>query len=194
MSNRYLILVRHANSRISAESPSRTWPLSAQGEDRARQLAAALQPYHPSLILTSSEPKAVRTGELMAEALGLSVEASLAEFDEVDRAGIPYAATPAEFQAGVARFFAQPGTAVYGPETAFEARGRFADGLYELIDETPNDNIVLVSHATVMALFAAPSLGMTPHDLWLELQRLGMPAYIVLSLPDLAFVALGGLD
>lgn len=193
MATRYLILVRHANTRPTADRPARSWPLTPAGEDRARQLAAHLRPYEPTVIITSSEPKAIRTGQLLAEALQLEVADALPDFDETDRDGVPYYPSQAEFAAALAHFFDHPADIVLGRESAYDARGRFANAFYELVDETPNGNILLVSHAAILSLFAAPSLNLTPYQLWQRWQGLGMPAYLVLTLPDLAYVALAGL-
>lgn len=190
---RYLILVRHANSQLSADTPAHAWPLSPLGEQRARQLAAYLRPYEPAVIITSSEPKAIRTGQLLAEELNLEVADSLSDFDETDRHGVPFYPTAAEFEAALAQFFAHPADIILGRESAYDARGRFASAFYELIDEAPNGNIVLVSHAAILSLFAAASLDLTPYELWLRWQHLGMPAYLILTLPDLTYITLAGL-
>ncbi len=191
---RYLILVRHSQSAITPDRPASTWQLTPAGQQRARELAGHLRPFQPDTIFTSEEPKAQETGAILAQALGIEVEEALAEFNEQHRLHVPFFDTPEAFQTAVAEFFARPAELVLGEETAYDARGRFANGIYELVDETPNGNLMVVTHATVMALFSAPCLPQDPYHLWQTIQRLGMPCYLVLTLPDLAFVTLGGLD
>lgn len=191
---RYLILVRHSESAVVADQPAHTWTLTPAGRQRAHQLAGLLRPFQPDAIFTSEEPKAQETGALLAEALGIEVEEALPEFNEHQRWHTPFFDTPEAFQAAVAELFARPADLVLGEETAYDARGRFANGIYELVDETPNGNLMVVTHGTVMALFSAPCLQQTPYYVWQTIQRLGMPCYIVLTLPDLTFVTLGGLD
>ena len=65
----HLILVRHSAPEIVPQVPARAWHLSAVGRARCVPLAAALAPYQPRAIITSVEPKAVETGQIVAEQL-----------------------------------------------------------------------------------------------------------------------------
>lgn len=188
-----LILVRHSNSQPVADVPAHAWQLSAEGERRAIQLADVLRPYRPNLIVTSSEPKAIRTGQLLAGALSLTVSGSDAAFDEHERSGVPWFDSVTEFQAAVADFFAHPAEIVLGTESADTARRRFAAGVARLMTAQSAETIVIVTHGTVMALFAAKCLSMTPHQLWLHIQQIGMPAYLTMTWPDQQDIAIGGL-
>jgi broad specificity phosphatase PhoE len=46
----------------------------------------------------------------------------------------------------------------------------------------PEGDLVVVSHGTVVALFVAAATGVEPYAFW---NRLGLPSFVVLSLPGL---------
>ena len=49
----------------------------------------------------------------------------------------------------------------------------------------PAGNLAIVSHGTVMTLFLAHVSGIDPVPFW---KQLGLPAFVVLSYPDLALL------
>ena len=77
----------------------------------------------------------------------------------------------AELEATIARFFAQPERRSMGNETAVGA----------VCARHPYETIVVVAHGTVITLFISRLTGQEPFPLW---KRLGLPSFIVLSLPD----------
>lgn len=187
----HLILVRHAPSRPLPDRPARDWPLAAPG--LPGRLAHIVRPFRPNPILSSSEVKAVATATRLAEALGVPYGGARATLDEHDRHGVPYFAAEADFLAAVERFFAVPDAVVLGRESADSARARFRAGVAAVLADFPGASPLLVTHGTVMALFAAPALGQPPVAVWRTIQRLGMPLVLVLTLPDLALVTLQGM-
>lgn len=192
---RKLILIRHAETKGSAEIPNRDWPLTERGRASIPALAEAIRPFQIDTLITSTHGKAIETGELLSADLGIEVDDTVAEFDEHDRsANAPYMANKADFETMMARFFAEPAEVVFGTESAFDARGRFASGIYDTQDESPNGNIAIVTHGTVMALFIARCLGVEAYDVWRDIQRLGMPCYAVLSLPDFTMLGLAAVS
>ena len=50
----------------------------------------------------------------------------------------------------------------------------------------PRDNLAIVAHGTVIALFVAACAGIAPHSFW---RRLGLPSFVVLSLPERSVLA-----
>ncbi|MCO5206000.1 MAG: histidine phosphatase family protein [Anaerolineae bacterium] len=185
--------MRHSNSQPVAGVPAHDWQLSAEGENRAIQLADVLRPYRPNVIVTSTEPKAVRTGELLADALGVTFASSDPAFNEHERSRVPWFDSVEAFHAAVADFFAHPDQVVLGSESADTAQRRFTDGVERLLGQQSVSRVAVVTHGTVMALFAAPFAGITPHELWLRIQQFGMPAYLVIDWYDKKLVANGGL-
>lgn len=190
---RHLILVRHSTSQPTSDLPNSEWQLTEEGRQRVTNLAETLKLYNIETIVTSTQAKAVKTGELLADILGVEVEDNIAEFDENDRTDFPFFDSIDEFRAEMKRFFETPSEIVVGTESAFDARGRFAGGIYELLDETPNGTVAVVTHGTVMSLFLGRVLAQPAHDIWLSIQELGMPCYAVLSTPDLSVLKVSGV-
>jgi broad specificity phosphatase PhoE len=102
-------------------------------------------------------------------------------FHEHDRSNLPY--LPAEeFKTLVAEFVRRPSDLVMGRETAHQARERFSNAVQRLVTERSSGNIAIVAHGTVITLFVTERVGIEPYAFW---QRLGLPSFVVLSLPDL---------
>lgn len=177
---RRLILVRHAAPRVQPDIRARDWPLSAEGRTQAERLAARLTALcAPAVVYSSPERKAFETAGLIACALGLKVERA-GDLREHDRTGAGYLDADA-FAAAIARFFTHPEELVFGRETAAQAGARFAAVVRELSARAPNRDILLVTHGTVLTLYAAAVAGVAPLPFW---RGLGMPAAVVFSLPD----------
>ncbi len=70
---KYLILVKHSLPSIVEDKPAREWNLSNEGRMRSQTLAEKLAPYQPEVIISSIEPKAVQTAEVVAHLLGLQM-------------------------------------------------------------------------------------------------------------------------
>lgn len=72
-----------------------------------------------------------------------------------------------------------------GNETANDALNRFVRALDEVVTSYPSENVAIVTHPTVMSLYIASRTGTDCYGYW---KRLGMPAFAVLSLPDLRLI------
>lgn len=181
---RKLILIKHAAPEIVPNVPANQWRLSAGGRARCSRLAQHVAAYAPAHIISSTEPKASETAHLASIALGVpwSTQDGLHEHD---RSAVPFLGD-AEFNAAVARFFAEPDTLVFGGETAAAARERFSTAIAAVLREHPEGNLAVVAHGTVITLFVAQANQIDAFDLW---QRLGLPSYVVLALPDLRLLA-----
>ncbi|MCA9974020.1 MAG: histidine phosphatase family protein [Anaerolineales bacterium] len=176
-----LLLVRHSHVAQDPARPSHAWPLSADGRSRAQQLAPHLQPFGPTRIVTSTEPKAAETGQILAAVLGLPLHAAPG-LQEHARHGAPYYPTRAAFAAAVAALFRRPEEQVFGEETAVQALRRFAAAVDAQLAAYPDDTLTVVSHGTVLTLFIChhnPQLD--PIPFW---QSMTLPCAAVLSLPE----------
>jgi broad specificity phosphatase PhoE len=180
---RKLILVRHSLPVISGEQPASQWQLSEEGRRRCERLAELLARHHPSSIVTSIEPKATETGQIVGTRLGIPVEAA-PDLHEHERPGTDLDSVE-RFQAKVARLLQHPGESVFGAETGDEVRERFAAAVDEVMRQHPHGNLSIVSHGTVITLFVARAAGIDPVPFWREL---GLPAFVVLSYPSLALL------
>ena len=180
---RELILVRHSLPVISSEQPASQWQLSEEGRRRCERLAELLAPHRPSAIVTSTEPKAIETGQIVGKRMGIPVEAA-PDLHEHERPGTDLD-TVEQFQAKVGRLLQHPGEQVFGAETGDEARDRFTAAVGDVMRQHPGGNLAIVSHGTVMTLFVARAAGIDPVPFW---RKLGLPAFVVLSYPGLALL------
>jgi broad specificity phosphatase PhoE len=179
----YLILIKHSLPEIVEDKPAREWVLSEEGRKRCQPLAQALTEYKPDRIVTSTELKAQETGEIIARALGLPCTTAH-NLHEHER---PFLASRAEFEDRIRNFFIQPKERVFGNESANEACNRFAQAIRDVIEQQPDKNVAAVAHGTVITLFVTRHNAIEPYPLW---QRLDLPSFIVLSLPDFKQMAL----
>jgi broad specificity phosphatase PhoE len=180
-----LILVRHAASSPDPCVAPSQWPLSDVGRQSCAALAQALAPYLPAALYSSREAKATETAALTARALGLgfAVRPGLQEHARTTDDWL----APEAFQAAVAGLFARPAEVVFGQESADQAHARFAAAVDGLLAEPAQGNIVVFTHGTVLTLFVSRAVsGIEPLDF---LRRLGLPAVVVLSRPQLALEA-----
>ena len=136
------------------------------------------------MIWSSEEPKAVQTAEIVAGAFGVPVRTADG-LEEHHRDGVPYFPTQDEFEAAVEQLFEKPDQLVLGTETAEQSLARFTAAIDKVIEAGQADNVV-VTHGTVMTLYAAALAGVEPKRLW---RRLATPSFVVLGLPDHATYA-----
>lgn len=170
-----LILVRHAEPAIDPEVPAAQWPLSAQGRAQALALAA-----HPALadaraVYASTEPKARGTAAPLAARLGVPLRAAPG-LGEQQRPVLPWTG-PADRQRLIAAMFAQPEAAVTGCEPIARAQRRIVTCIAAL--RRAGDDLVLVSHGTVLHLYLAWLRGVPPNaTTW---ARIGIPDLAVVD-------------
>lgn len=179
----HLILVKHSLPEINPEVDARDWRLSAEGRSRCVALAQQLAPYQPTQFVSSDEPKAVETAEIIAAKFTLP-NAVAAGLHEHDRRNTPYLASRQDFEAAIVKFFDKPNQLVYGNETANQASSRFTTAVSKIC-KASEGNLVIVSHGTVITLFVAAHNAIKPFAFW---KNLAMPAIVVLRLPDFRLV------
>jgi broad specificity phosphatase PhoE len=180
---RKLLLVKHAVPDIVPTLPAHAWHLSADGQRRCLLLARLLAPYCPATIVSSREPKAAETAAHVATHLHTSWR--LGEgLHEHNRAHVGYL-TREHFDHAVAAFFSHPDELCFGQETAHQARVRFHTAIDTLLCDTSAGNLIVITHGTVITLFVAHHTGLPAFPLW---QRLGLPSFVVLTLPEFGLV------
>ncbi len=143
--------------------PSEEWRLSEEGRRRCGPLAERLARYEPRVLLASSEPKARETAELVAPALGLEVQLSDG-LRETARRTVGWLA-PDDLDRGIRELFERPGEVVFGEESAAAALARFEAAVAGLPEPS-----VVVTHGTVLSLYAAPRIGRNAYELWGSLE------------------------
>lgn len=174
-----LILVRHSITQPDPATASHHWQLTDAGRERCLQLAEALRPHQPTAIISSEEGKARLTAELTAQHLGIPTETEFGLHEHL-RYTEPYEDL-ATFKARVQALLTHPDEQVYGEETGSAAGARFTRAVEAILARYPGQTVAAVAHGTVLSLFLAQTLHIDPVAYW---SALGMPAYIVLSLPD----------
>ena len=170
-----LILVRHSIPEIRSDLPSARWALSSTGRTRCTPLAEHLRAHSPSTVITSTEPKAVETGALIAASLDLETNTANG-LHEHEREHVKIV-TPGVFRRQVEAFFNSPSKLTFGSETADQAHQRFSEGLARVLPSLP-DSAVVVTHGTVLSLFVGRRTGTSPLSIW---RRLGLPCFVVLE-------------
>jgi len=174
---KYLILVKHSVPQIEIELPAHAWRLSEEGQLRAHRLAEHLQSLEPEVIVSSSEPKANETADILARQLKLETRID-PQLREHDRSNVPYL-SHAAFQGSIRAFFQNPDELVFGQETADQAHARFYHAVHAVLNEHKNKTVVIVTHGTVISLFVSRLTGSSDLELW---NRLGLPSYVAMDL------------
>lgn len=168
-----LILIKHAKPQVLPEIPSDQWPLSDEGRRLCEPLAERVRGHQPQVVVSSEEPKAAETGRIIAERLGVPFETAPG-LHEHDRSNVPHMPTR-EFISYMALFFKKPDEQVLGLETAKEARERLTGAIDEVLARHPDQNVAIVTHGTVLALYAAETAGREAFATW---RAMGLPSFI----------------
>jgi broad specificity phosphatase PhoE len=176
---RNLLLIRHAQTRPAAGVRPAEFRLTEAGRASCDSFAEKLIPWNPVVIVTSEEPKARETGQVIAETLGVPVE-SRPGLEEHHRQAVERIGTQIEFEKAVERIFGEPDRVVYGDESGTEALHRFSKAIDRVLAGYPEGNVAVVTHGTVMALFVAAHNAVEGKVFWRELK---MPDLVVLGLP-----------
>ena len=176
----HLLLVRHSQPEMIQGIPASQWHLSLEGIRRAGLLAGQLSAYDLHHIVSSIEPKAFETAQIIASSLGITTEI-IPDLHEHVREDVTFSSRQ-EFLSAIEQLFTHPGVLVMGKETADQAYDRFSQAVGDILKSFPSQDLAIVSHGTVISLFVSRRCGIPPFEFW---QRLGLPGYVVLSLPEM---------
>lgn len=174
---KHLILVKHSVPEIEQDRPANMWRLSREGQLRAHRLAEQLESFAPEVILSSNEPKAKETAEILARHLQLGMQI-LPDLYEHDRSNVPYLSHEV-FQTSMRNFFQKPDELVFGRETADQAYARFYQAVHSILNQNINKTVVIVTHGTVISLFVSRLTGSSDWELW---NMLGLPSFVAMDL------------
>ena len=178
-----LILVKHSLSAIIPTVPANQWHLSEEGRLRSQLLAQKLSIYHLDVIVSSIEPKAIETAQIIATYLDKPFEV-VEGLHEHDRSKVGFLEKK-RFEESIAHFFSQPEALILGNETADQAHHRFSRAVAGITARYSNDNVALITHGTVLTLFVSRITDLEPFSLW---KQLDLPSWIVLSHPNFELV------
>jgi broad specificity phosphatase PhoE len=174
---KYLIMVKHSLPEIVENLPAREWRLSNEGRIRAEKLADRLRGYHPEIIASSVEPKAMETAEIIAGKHGLAVHV-FEGLHEHERDTVPFLSRD-QFERAVLEFFEKPDQIVFGSESADQSRKRFERAVNSVLETHGDKTLVIVAHGTVISLFVSHLMGSPGFLLWKEL---GLPSFVVIDM------------
>lgn len=174
---KYLLLVKHSVPEISGDRPANMWRLSEEGRLRAQRLAEEVESFEPEVLVSSDEPKAKETAEILASYLRLNMQV-VPNLHEHDRSDVPYLSHEA-FQSSIRAFFQEPAQLVFGNETANQAHARFYRAVHSILNENINKTVVVVTHGTVISLFVSRLTGSSDLELW---GKLGLPSFVAMDL------------
>ncbi len=144
----YLYLIRHARSQMMGDAAWR-WPLSQRGHREANTLARQDLWRRVDRILCSPELKARQTAEPAARRWGLPLQ-GVNCLHELRRPRLID-----DYQATIARVFAEPERSIAGLETASHAADRVQRCIQDLVAAYPNQTLAVVSHGLLLTLFLA---------------------------------------
>ena len=134
--------------------------------------------------MSSSGPKAIGTAQIIANYLGLSTEI-VPGLHEHERP-LTSLTSEARYRKSIDRLFAEPDNLTFGSETANEAGQRFYQAVRPLLRRYPDQGLAVVSHGTVMAMYAAIHTNIDPHAIW---QQIGLPGALIFSRPQFQLTA-----
>ena len=174
---KYLILAKHSMPEMDETRPANTWKLSAEGQVRAQRLAEQLEDFEPEVILSSNEPKAKETAEIVASQLQLGMQI-IPDLHEHDRSNVPFLSHDV-FQLSIREFFQKPDELILGRETANQAYARFYRAIHSILNEHRNKTVIIVTHGTVISLFVARLTGSSDLELW---NKLGLPSFVAIDI------------
>src|SRR5215218_5414518 len=100
-----IVLIKHAQPLLDASKPARDWVLGSQGEEQSRRLGALLRPFLPGRLVTSPEPKALQTCEIVADELDIPMTV-VDGLQEIERPVLPIM-SPSEHERVNARIFSE---------------------------------------------------------------------------------------
>ena len=142
----------------------------------------------PSILVSSTEPKAVQTAAVISDHLGLE----LSTWDglrEHRRSGEFLAR--ADFHSSIESFFKIPSKVVFGSESCEELGLRIESEVEAALSHDSEKNAILVTHGTAMTSFVMRHWEVKPFELWKSLE---LPAYLAFTVPAFDIVGARGLD
>jgi broad specificity phosphatase PhoE len=177
---RKLILIKHAKPLVDPSKSAERWRLSDEGRQQALVLAEQIAAHQPAIIVSSDEPKAVETAQIIAQLLKVPQE-TRAGLHEHDRRNVPHMRS-GEFISNLELFFRRPRDLVLGSETAEQAVDRFERAVKDALAGHPAGNVAIVSHGTVIALLVQEYSERNGFQVWRDM---GLPSYVMFDVPEM---------
>lgn len=151
MKNKYLIL-RHAETVKDSNVHPKDWLLTPDALTKISEYISTGKFDTVTKIVSSTESKAIATGKPISEYLKLPI-IEMEEFVEVKRE--KKFLTDAKFLDQKKRELTNLDTVENDTESANEALKRFESGIAKLESENSSENILIITHGTMMSLYLA---------------------------------------
>ena len=169
--------IRHTQVNVDPNVPSTEWQVSEHGRIQTQTLSTLIEK-PPTRILTSHEPKAVITGELLGKIWNIPAQV-FPNLHEQVRGDNFFVNDHDEWLNMVADYLRFPNEHRLGMESAVQAASRMETAVLAAQTQFPDDILALVSHGRILTAFLAkhnPSLDAVAY--W---QALTLPAVIQVS-------------
>ena len=161
-----LCLVRHTTPLIDQDRPAEEWGVGEEGRAQVESILPTLEEIGPTIIVTSPEPKARITAEILAQGTGLELRID-DDLREQGLGAVPWYGGHDEFHSMVREHFALPEMTILGNESSRAAATRFNHVVQGF---TPTEVPVLVSHGRIMSAWLASQIALDAFDIWQNLQ------------------------
>lgn len=170
-----LCLVRHTTPLIDPDLPAEEWGVGEEGRAQVDEILPTLEEIGATIIVTSPEPKARITAEILAHGTGLALQID----DDLKEQGlgtVPWYGGHDEFHSIVRNHFALPERIILGSESSRAAAQRFDRAVKGLIK---NEVPVLVSHGRIMSAWLTTQIDLDAFEIW---QNLKMPDALLVDM------------
>jgi broad specificity phosphatase PhoE len=177
-----LYFFRHSQTIFEPEVPTPNWVLSEEGIEKAKLLSGDSKIMNIEIFYSSLQNKALETTVILAKPnrTPIKTHSGLAELTSITNAFIPcYDETVRDLYAGKIK------TINHG-ESLKEGRDRFHNTIEDIVhSEVGNDSIGIVTHGSILSLFASEYSGVAAYELH---QQISMPDMAILDWETKSFL------
>jgi 2,3-bisphosphoglycerate-dependent phosphoglycerate mutase len=149
--------------------------LSDAGHKAAQSLASRLVSFGFAEILSSPEPKAMQTAQIIADRNGGQVHID-DRLREHERSSVGFLER-SNFEARIASVFEKPDVIAFGDESADTVHARFSAAIDDALSQSTGP-VAAVTPVTAMTIYVSRLLGISPMPMWTKLR---MPDAIVIK-------------
>ncbi len=147
----------HPQVNIDPNVDVENWSLNQVGRARVAALVKADVLLDTRRVISSTETKAIETGQPIAKSLGSELNV-YENMHENDRRATGFL-VPDEFEQAADQFFAEPETSYRGWETAVNAQQRIVEAVNVALQEHRQGDVLFVGHGGVGTLLLCSLLG-----------------------------------
>lgn len=147
----------HPQVNIDPNVDVENWSLNEVGRARVAALVKADVLLDTRRVISSTETKAIETGQPIAKSLGFELNVC-ENMQENDRRATGFL-VPDEFEQAADQFFAEPETSYRGWETAVNAQQRIVEAVNVALQEHRQGDVLFVGHGGVGTLLLCSLLG-----------------------------------